>query len=664
MVMATDVSEESLRAVSRTDGWSRLTCEGKNASGVLLLPLDVRDPASWEIALSAAGNAWGGLDTVLNFAGLLEPKSAFEITPRSIDLHVDVMIKGVMHGTAAAARAFAVQRVVAHDGLGGHVVNVSSLGAVAPVAGVSLYQAAKAGCRTFSLAAAKDLASHNVVVSVLMPDAVATPMAELQLYQDESAMAYSGGILTLEQLTGCVLEHVLAKRPMEARLGADYVRQWGAGVADAFPSSRAVAWTEAGMRSKGRTRQARECARRLAAGGLSEEERRRLMVRLQELGGGGGGGGGRRWWRVVAALLVGWALILRVGACAGASDFAKATLGWPAHRIAADLAVSLAKGGEGDRRASRQRVAMVTGATSGIGRETAAALAEAGYHVFMGARSPMLAVEAVAEVSTRARRRGLGGTAEAVSIDLSSVGSVKRAVEEVRVRSRGVLHVLVCSAGVMPSPLAGQRELTSDGVEKVWAVNHLGHFALAQGLHSALRRGAQGRDGHGQGLGGGRLVVVTSEHGHKHFGSSGLGRWIEGDEAWSAFRAYGVSKLSNVLHAMEAGRRWWPTDGVAGIAVHPGIVPTRLGQTRDDDGVGVWLHNVGVWLWWHIIARPVAESVEMGAASVIYGALSPELAGRPFAYVVHCREAEVGAAAKNTSAAEWLWRESARMVRG
>eukprot|EP00966_Prymnesium_polylepis_P066992 1554997-Prymnesium_polylepis.2 len=87
------------------------------------------------------------------------------------------MLKGVMHGTVAAARAFQSQAVAAHDGHGGHVINVSSLGAVAPVSGVSLYQAAKAGCRTFSLAAAKDLASHNVVVSVLMPDAVATPMA-------------------------------------------------------------------------------------------------------------------------------------------------------------------------------------------------------------------------------------------------------------------------------------------------------------------------------------------------------------------------------------------------------------------------------------------------------------------------------------------------------
>ena len=101
-----------------------------------------------------------------------------------------------------------------------------------------------------------------------MPDAVATPMADLQLLHDESTMAYSGGILTLDQLERCLLDDVLLTRPLERRLGATYVRQWGAAFADNFPSSRAVEWTEADMRRKGRAAQAKECARRLAAGGL------------------------------------------------------------------------------------------------------------------------------------------------------------------------------------------------------------------------------------------------------------------------------------------------------------------------------------------------------------------------------------------------------------
>ena len=152
-------------------------------------PLDVRSPEAWEAVLARAQDDFGGLDTLINFAGLLIPAGVLDVTQRQIDAHVDVMVKGVMHGTAAAAKAFQAQRAPAHDGHGGHIVNVSSLGAVAPVSGVSLYQAAKAGCRTFSLAAAKDLADHGIAVSVLMPDAVATPMADLQLLYDESVSA-------------------------------------------------------------------------------------------------------------------------------------------------------------------------------------------------------------------------------------------------------------------------------------------------------------------------------------------------------------------------------------------------------------------------------------------------------------------------------------------
>ena len=166
-VVATDVKMGELSAVSDADGWEDLD------SAVMLKGLDVRKPEDWSSVLATVGNAWGGLDTVINFAGLLIPKSALEVTSAEIDAHVDVMVKGVMHGTAAAAKAFLNQRVqpphehqplgrkpslaasmhqgVGRPSYGGHIVNVSSLGAVAPVSGVSLYQAAKAGCRTFSL---------------------------------------------------------------------------------------------------------------------------------------------------------------------------------------------------------------------------------------------------------------------------------------------------------------------------------------------------------------------------------------------------------------------------------------------------------------------------------------------------------------------------------
>ena len=156
-------------------------------------------------------------------------------------------------------------------------------------------------------------------------------------------------------------------------------------------------------------------------------------------------------------------------------------------------------------------------------------------------------------------------------------------------------------------------------------------------------------------------------------------------EGWSPFGAYGDSKLSNVLHAAEAARRWapdgigafavntylltyllrrWAPDGIGAFAVHPGIVPTALGRQRGEPShLGAALHNLGVWLWWHVIARPVAERVEQGAASVVFAALSPGLSRRPFGYIKHCQLAEPAAHALNASAAAFLWRESERLVR-
>ena len=243
-VCATDRALGALETTAAADGWGAIadgwSTKATGWSTLVLRALDVTQPQAWSAAFDAMRHEWGGVDTVLNFAGLLIPCAAQRVTAAHVDAHLDVMAKGAIFGTVAAARCFADQPEPAHGGGGGHIVNVSSLGAVAPVQGVSLYQAAKAACRTFSLAAAKDLADSGVCVTCLMPDAVATPMADLQLLHDESTMAYSGGILTLDQLERCLLDDVLLTRPLERRLGATYVRQWGAAFADNFPSSRAV----------------------------------------------------------------------------------------------------------------------------------------------------------------------------------------------------------------------------------------------------------------------------------------------------------------------------------------------------------------------------------------------------------------------------------------
>ena len=90
-------------------------------------------------------------------------------------------------------------------------------------------------------------------------------------------------------------------------------------------------------------------------------------------------------------------------------------------------------------------------------------------------------------------------------------------------------------------------------------------------------------------------------------------------------------------------------------------MPTALGQTRGDGSTAAWLHNLGVWIWWHVVAWPIAEPVDKGAASVIFAALSPTLNGMTFAYIRHCQQAAPAAPAQNATAAAFLWRESERL---
>src|SRR5690606_20076022 len=115
----------------------------------------------------------GSLDLLLNVAGVLRPGHVHVLSAGEIDLHLDVNAKGVMYGTQAAAR-----EMVRHGG--GQIINIASMAALAPIPGIALYSASKFAVRAFSLAVAYELAPHNVRVSVICPDAVSTPMLDLQ----------------------------------------------------------------------------------------------------------------------------------------------------------------------------------------------------------------------------------------------------------------------------------------------------------------------------------------------------------------------------------------------------------------------------------------------------------------------------------------------------
>lgn len=201
-VLATDVNEQGLTELQ--------ALRGQGGGGDLLTAtLDVTHPDHWEKALDLAEKEFGVIDVVMNVAGFLKPGFVHETDERSVHLHIDVNVKGVIFGTRAAAKRMVAQGT-------GHIVNFGSLASLAAVPGLCLYSASKFAVRGFSLAAAAELAPHGVAVTVIMPDAVQTPMLDLQVHYEEAAMTFSGSApLTVEDIESVISTEVLPKQPME-----------------------------------------------------------------------------------------------------------------------------------------------------------------------------------------------------------------------------------------------------------------------------------------------------------------------------------------------------------------------------------------------------------------------------------------------------------------
>ncbi|MCM3886975.1 SDR family NAD(P)-dependent oxidoreductase [Frankia sp. R82] len=260
------------------------------------------------------------------------------------------------------------------------------------------------------------------------------------------------------------------------------------------------------------------------------------------------------------------------------------------------------------------RRAIVTGGASGIGIETARALAGAGAEVTLAVRDvaagERVAAELKAEVAVQVRR-----------LDLAEPASVAGFVAD----WAGPLDILVNNAGVMASP----PRRTSQGFELQFATNHLGHFALATGLHPALAAAAAA-------TGEARVVSVSSSAHHRspvvfddiHFERRPY-------EPWSA---YGQSKTANVLFAVEATRRW-AGDGITVNALMPGGIRTNLQRYVTEEELARLRAAAGAEggprLRW--------KTPEQGAATSVLLATSPLLAGIGGRYFEDCHEAEVGA---------------------
>jgi NAD(P)-dependent dehydrogenase (short-subunit alcohol dehydrogenase family) len=294
------------------------------------------------------------------------------------------------------------------------------------------------------------------------------------------------------------------------------------------------------------------------------------------------------------------------------------------------------------------RRALVTGAASGIGVETARALASAGAETIIAARDLAAAERTAADI-----RATTGNPAVSVArLDLLDRGSVDQLVRDLT----GPLHILVNNAGVMAIP---DLRRSPEGHELQFATNHLGHFRLALGLLPALR--AAGSAGSGAG-GGARVVSVSSR---AHLNSPVIFDDIDfRDRRYDPALAYAQSKTANVLFAVAAARHW----GGAGIevnALHPGaIADSSLARYYDPADLDA-LRSSG---------RYTYKTLAQGAATSVYVATSPRLNGVAGRYFENCQEdtpddpaaagtdaAGVAAYALDPEAAERLWTVSEQM---
>ncbi|MCX7808358.1 MAG: SDR family oxidoreductase [Deltaproteobacteria bacterium] len=270
---------------------------------------------------------------------------------------------------------------------------------------------------------------------------------------------------------------------------------------------------------------------------------------------------------------------------------------------------------------------LVTGMTSGIGWETARVLRLRGAHVLGTGRTREKAEEA-------ARAMGaLPGPFTAIPCELSDARSIRDAIG--RIRDLGLrLDALVANAGIMALPRLEQ----AYGIELQFFTNHIGHFMLITGLLDQLTER-------------GRVVVVSSEA-HRHAPRAGIEfDNLSGERGYSPWRAYGQSKMANILFARALARRFEGTGRTAN-ALHPGVIRTNLGR-----------HMPKVMDWLMALATPIAlKSIEEGAATQTYLAVHPEVEGRNGEYYSHCQPIRPRADALDPALAERLWEESERIV--
>ena len=265
------------------------------------------------------------------------------------------------------------------------------------------------------------------------------------------------------------------------------------------------------------------------------------------------------------------------------------------------------------------RVCVITGASRGIGKASAEALADLGANVVLVCRRQADGDKVASEISRRS-----AAVPDVVAADLSSQSEIRRAAGEIRER-HPIVQVLINNAGLFTR----RRQLTVDGLEQQFAVNHLAYFLFTNLLLDCLRAGAPSR-----------IINVSSG---AHSGSQLDFADLQGERSYDGNRAYSQSKLANILFTYELARRLRGT-GVTANCLHPGVIATRL-----------LADYMGVPAAGSALARTFGAKPEKGAETIVYLASSQEVEGVTGKYFVNKRPVTSSRESYDEAAARRLW---------
>ncbi|WP_208723048.1 SDR family oxidoreductase [Corallococcus llansteffanensis] len=275
------------------------------------------------------------------------------------------------------------------------------------------------------------------------------------------------------------------------------------------------------------------------------------------------------------------------------------------------------------------KVCLITGATGGIGQETAKALARRGATLVLSGRDEARTAATVAAVREAAPQARV----ESLLADLSSLASVRALADAFRARHQR-LDVLVNNAGL----IIDRRQVTVDGYEATFATNHLSHFLLTHLLRDLLVASGPAR------------IINVSSEGHRFANARFLDDPQTEHQRYDGIRVYGNAKLSNILFTRGLAKRLQGTR-VTANALHPGLVRTGFGH-----------NSQGFFRYVVQLGAPFMVSAEKGARTSVYLASSPEVADISGEYFIKCRKAKPSSAARDEALAERLWQVSEQLT--